>query len=267
MISVPVLLYHHVSDDREVTLRDFDSHLKLLADRGYRTIRLKDMLEHLLGRREAPARSVMITFDDGYADNWVCAFPLLKKYSMNAVIFVTTGSIDTAGSVVRPTTEQGAAPVGTLLNERGPSGFMSWAELKTMTASGLIEVGSHTHTHRNFVRSSGYGDVEKELVLSRELIEKNLGAWHGAVAWPWGDFDPAWSEILRKAGYETAFAVSVGPNVPGGDPFAVNRFKVRKGRVRWLASRLWLYSNAFPAAVYGSIYGLDRRIKTALRDF
>jgi peptidoglycan/xylan/chitin deacetylase (PgdA/CDA1 family) len=255
-------MYHHVSADREVTPRDFEAHLLLLKKGGWKTVGLDEMFDHVSGRREVPGRAALITFDDGYADNWICAYPLLKKHGMRAVVFVVTARADAAPSGVRRTLEDGALPPDTRTDERGPAGFLSWEELKLMASSGVFEIGSHTHTHKEFQRERPSADLSRELSESRRLIEERAGEWKGAVAWPWGDFEPSWEAEALRAGYRMAFTTRVGANSPGSGPFRIKRFKVKEGSCRALARRLWLYRRPALASLYGRLHGLDRLLKS-----
>src|SRR5437016_4037268 len=90
--AVPVLLYHHISPDREITPEEFDAQLACLRNQGRRSLSLAEFQEHMSGR-PAPEGSVLITFDDGYLDNWVYAFPLLRRHGMKAVFFIVTDRI------------------------------------------------------------------------------------------------------------------------------------------------------------------------------
>ena len=261
MISVPVLMYHHISNDREVGVSGFKSHLLYLKGHGYRSVSLDMFHKHLTGDIVLPDKSVLITFDDGYADNWICAWPILKECGMKAVIFVTTRRLDDAPDVLRPTLAEGAQCPVTRNDERRPEGFVSWKELKRMVSSGVFEAASHTHTHKDFLKRSAYKDIRMELQVSRDRIEKHLGAPPRALAWPWGQFEPEWEAPAREAGYRMAFTVKVGANVSGMDPFYIRRFSVQTSSSIWLASRLWLYRKPMLAGMYSSIYGLDRVVK------
>jgi hypothetical protein len=97
------------------------------------------------GKKPLSGRSVMLTFDDGYLDNWVFVYPILKKYGMKGTIFVTTDFAD-------PSLEkrlnlddvwQGRA----IMEELQPAGFLNWAEMKEMLDSGFIDIQSHGKTH------------------------------------------------------------------------------------------------------------------------
>ena len=132
-LTVPILMYHYASQpppDADVYRRDlsvspvqFESHLKYLADNGYRTITLDDLLYALAHGRELPARPVILTFDDGYADNYTNAFPLLEKYDMMAHFFV----------------------ISDFVNQERP-GYMTWPQIEEMAAAGQ-RFGSHSRDH------------------------------------------------------------------------------------------------------------------------
>ena len=264
MSSVPVLMYHHVAWDREITPKGFQRQLQWLKDNDFQCLSSEALLAHLSGTKPASKRSVVITFDDGYADNWVYAFPLLKKYQTKAIIFVVTGCVGAANGC-RPTSLEGGKISDTRSAERAPGGFLNWDEIKAMADSGLVEIGSHTHTHRGFGEQSTYEDLARELRRSREEIESHINLWSAVFAWPWGDFRNEWLPLLPATGYRMAFTTRVGPNRYGTDPFQIERFKVQQEDAGWLKRRLWLYNRPFLAKAYSKVYGLDRRIKGVVR--
>ncbi len=261
MSTVPVLMYHHVAPDREVTPSGFEAQLHMLKDSGYTAISGKELHAHITRKSPAPERAVCLTFDDGYADNWIYAYPMLKKYGMKAVIFAVTERLGDGDP--RPCAQEGGELFDTRTAERNPGGFLRWSEAKAMVESGLIEIGSHTHTHRGFIRENPYEDLAGELEKSRGLIEERSGAWTGQLAWPWGDYEPEWLNLLPDRGYLLAHTTRPGPNVPGGDPLRVRRFKVQKDDLKWLKSRLAIYGQTWLACLYGGLYGLDRTVKSA----
>lgn len=256
-------MYHHVAPDREITPEGFEDQLRRLKDGGWRSIRSAELSDHLSGAVPAPKRSLVITFDDGYADNWVYAWPLLRRYGFCAQIFVVTERV--GRGALRLTVEEGGSLLDTRREERGRDGFLRWDELRAMSRSGVFEVGSHTHTHRGFRREARYEDVERELSDSRRAIESELGLWEGLLAWPWGDYEESWLGLLPKAGYRLAYTVKPGANAPGDDPLRTARFKVRHDDPAWLEGRLKLYQNPWLARAYGHFHGFDARIKEYFR--
>jgi biofilm PGA synthesis lipoprotein PgaB len=127
--TVVALTYHAVSDDDHagstVTRRLFSQHMAALAAAGYHTVRLSDV-EKLISHQPVrlPARSLLLTFDDGTLTDWTTVDPVLKKYHFNAVAFLTTSRIVAAGT---------------------PSYYLSTRQLRALRASGRWEFGSHSH--------------------------------------------------------------------------------------------------------------------------
>ncbi|MBI5625074.1 MAG: polysaccharide deacetylase family protein [Elusimicrobia bacterium] len=233
MTVVPVLTYHHVAPDQQVTPKAFEDHLRWLKERGYRTLRLSDLEQHVSGAKPAPARSLMLTFDDAYADTWVYAHPLLKKYGMTAVLFIPT-AFPSITPVQRLTGADGGSIADTHTMERGFDGFLSWGEIKAMGASGVWEFGSHTHTHRCFNPETAYAPFEDELIVSRKTIESKTGQPCFAFAWPWGQVVDEWTGRLAKCGYRLAFANPSVRAEPGTDPLRLSRYRGCQARISWL---------------------------------
>jgi hypothetical protein len=150
--QIPIVAYHSVADDHahlvshlSLPLHLFERQLQYLQRKGFRTLTLHDVHRFLTGRERLASPSIALTFDDGYLDNWVFAFPLLRKYGMKATIFVATDFVDPS-PVRRPTLEdvwQGRVAQQDL----EWWGHLSWPELEAMQASGLVDVQAHTKSH------------------------------------------------------------------------------------------------------------------------
>jgi hypothetical protein len=160
--KLPVLNYHSVSAHPEwlqigdrVSLEPaaFERQLAYLTRQGYRSLFISEAHRVLTGkgRGEPRGKSVALTFDDGYADTWMAAYPLLKKYGVKATLFVSTGFIADAEGC-RPSLEEEEKTGQGALDW---SGYLTWPELKAMQASGLIEVQSHGHEHTRVFAGSG----------------------------------------------------------------------------------------------------------------
>lgn len=150
--KVPILAYHSIADDHDHLLRHlsqpvqlFERQLRYLRRNAFQTVSLYDVYAHLREGAPLPPRAIALTFDDGYLDNWVHAYPLLKKYEMQATIFVATDFVDPR-DCCRPNLEDVSSG---RIPRHGLEwwGHLSWPELKKMLASGLIDVQSHTKTH------------------------------------------------------------------------------------------------------------------------
>jgi hypothetical protein len=149
---VPIVAYHSIADRHDhlvaqlsLPVDAFERQLRFLARHGFHTVTLHQVHDYLRGGTPLPPRSVALTFDDGYLDNWVHAFPLLQKYGMKGTIFVVNEFVDPFDGC-RPTlADVWAGRIAR--HELSWWGHASWAELRAMRASGLIDVQAHTRTH------------------------------------------------------------------------------------------------------------------------
>ena len=143
---IPVVMFHsigmekndwifsHISEPVDI----FQEKIFSLSHSGYNFIFWEELYQYMSGKNRLPLPSVMITFDDGYLDNWVYAFPILKNYGAKATIFVNPEFVDPT-SIVRPNLEdvwEGRVRADDL----EVSGFLSWEEMRLMEKSGIIDV-------------------------------------------------------------------------------------------------------------------------------
>jgi peptidoglycan/xylan/chitin deacetylase (PgdA/CDA1 family) len=153
IINVPMVTYHSIAnlDDgwlfRHLScpVAIFESHLKTLQYAKYHTISLQKLYEYMAAGRQVPQRSVVLTFDDGYLDNWVYVYPLLKKYNLLGTIFINPDFVDPRESL-RPNLED-VWKRQISIHELTINGFLSWQEMRKMEASGHIDIQSHGLTH------------------------------------------------------------------------------------------------------------------------
>lgn len=260
MADIPVLMFHHVGPERDITPAGFRALMQRLADEGYATLSLTQLADILSGVQPVPPKAVALTFDDGYLDNWLYAEPTLRDFGFRAAVFVVTERVEDAPPNPRGVAD--ALPPSASEREKGQ--FLSWAELRAMAASGRWDVGSHTHSHRGFVRARPYDDLAGELRRSKALIEAEVGAPCLHLAWPWGDERREWAAIARSLGYRTACLTRQGANGPGDDPFRLKRFKVSRNNPDWLMGRIHFLRS--PAGhLIAPWLGLDRRLKEVLQ--
>lgn len=255
--SIPILMYHHISPDREITPDGLARQMRFLLDEGYRSLGLDELENVIAGRTPEPTKGFVVTLDDGYLDNWLYAFPIFKKLSVQATIYGITSRIESHST---PRTITG--PLDTCTQERGPGNFVAWSEVRAMIASGLITFGSHTHTHRDFIRAQPYRDLTEELRRSKSLIEEGTGKPCQHLAWPWGDYETLWTQDVSALGYITAATTLGGANGPGTNPLELRRFKVSHESLEWLDRRLLWTTHPLRSRVFGLVYGADKRFKT-----
>ena len=123
----------------------FEAKIARLKARGFNGVFWADVYDHMAGVSTLPENSILLTFDDGYLDNWVHIYPILKNYDMKGTIFVSPDFVDPTPGI-RPNRDDVAAG-RCRANELQLAGFLNWAEMREMEQSGLVDVQSHAMTH------------------------------------------------------------------------------------------------------------------------
>lgn len=176
------ILYHHIgySNDPEykymfVSPEKFEEQIKYLSEQGYMFLFPEE-----LNYSKAGQKSIVITFDDGYYDNYKVAMPILKKYNAKATVYVFTDGINTQG-------------------------FCSEDQLVEMTRSGVFRIGSHTASHA-LLSCISLGKVDEELKNSKKIIGQITGREATSFCYPGGDFNENSINLVKKY-YKTGMAV------------------------------------------------------------
>jgi len=257
-MKIPIFLHHHIAYNN-YTPENFEAELKYLKSENYKTLKLNQLLDFFNGKK-LEGKYVMLTFDDGYADNYICAYPLLKKYGFNAVVFITTSYIND-GHPRKTILEGENSPLLDKKTERMPDGFLRWQEIEIMIRDGVFEIGSHTHTHRNFKKDNIYKDIKEELIVSKDIIKTKLGIDVISLAWPWGDFNNEHVSIAQTIGYKLIFTTITGSVKENDFPFLIKRINVLPHRnISWFKKRLKFHTLPLISDIYPKVYGLDRHI-------
>ncbi len=268
--AVPVLMYHHVSPHPglvTVSPETFEEHMAYLARRKYRALAADEFLEFLLGRRALDGRNVLITFDDGYLDNYVYAWPILQRYGLKATVFAITGLMGEgpvrarlgAGKTL-PATPDHRACKAAVAEGRSDEVMLRWSEIQAMQASGVVEVHSHTHTHQRWDKlhagsKERFDAVAADLDASRAALKARLGLESRHLCWPWGYFEPEYQSIAARAGFAAQYATARGVNVAGGDTRCIPRLVMKDRPAGWFATRVAIYQNAALGRFYGRLRG------------
>lgn len=181
--SIPVLMYHYIRNEKHNSLatskEKFAKQMKYLHDNGYISITLDEMYKFNTSNYSIPKKSVVITFDDGYKDNYENAYPIIKKYGLKATIFVITDFIDKRDDTI--TTNQ----------------------IKEMSQNG-IDIESHT-THHYDLKTLSYKEQLKTMTDSKNTLEKILNKPVNYIAYPYGSYNESSIKACKKAGYVMAF--------------------------------------------------------------
>lgn len=271
MPTIPVLMYHHVNPNKNdmVTVAPdvFEAQMRHIRDSGYRTLSLDEVSLFLEGKLELPDKSVALTFDDGYLDNYVFAFPILKAYGIKAAVFIVTGWIDAASMVKAGDKKElfkdfkKKAPTHNetkrLIEEGEARGaVMDWEMISEMADSGLVEFSSHTVTHKSCDKLDKAG-LAAELEGSKDSIEKNLKRPCQYLCWPRGRFSAESINAAKEAGYKAVYTTLRGVVKAGDDPFAIKRVVV-KDSPGWFKTRLSIYTNPVLSGLYLRLKGAKK---------
>jgi peptidoglycan/xylan/chitin deacetylase (PgdA/CDA1 family) len=186
VITVPILLYHNISDTNSddsrytVTIDNFTDQMEQLRYWGYSTISVKQLVDHIKKGHSLPPRPVVITFDDGYLDVYTNAFPIMEKYGYTGTVYIVA-------------------------NRLKSDGFLHEGELETLLDHGW-EVGSHGMTHTELTQNHAL--VRQEILQSRLDLEDALETRISSFAYPFGSVDWYVSNKVIDYGYQAG--VSVG---------------------------------------------------------
>lgn len=207
------LSYHIINsairDTIAIAGEAFEQQLAYLNEHGYTTLSLAQAIADINGTRQAPPRSLLLTFDDGYADNAHVALPLLQAYNMRATLFIITGYIGQSNR----------------WNTRAcyDAQHMTWDEVRHWHKRGG-DLGGHSHLHHCMTRLRS-DELQETVLLNKRLLEQETGIVPRAFAYPYGRFNQGVIEVIRQH-YELAFATEGGAWNASAHRYAINRLTV-----------------------------------------
>ena len=266
--ALPVLMYHHVTPNPglvTVSPSTFRAQMAWLAGHGYRGIGARE-LEDFLAGRPLPDKSVLISFDDGYLDNYVYAHPALREFGLKGLIFLITGWLGD-GPARRHAGEAGELPAcpnhreATALVQAGQAdqAMLRWSEVEAMAAAGSFEFHSHTHSHSRWDKTVAEPQARRE-ALAADLADSRaaLAARTGSSAhlcWPQGYYDDDYRQVAREAGFRYFYTVEKRINTPATPAENIGRMVVKDRTGGWFASRLFLYRQPILGSLYLRLRG------------
>lgn len=181
--TIPILMYHSIAYEKKNELRvpieNFSQQMKYLKDNNYKTLTMDELYNHLKNNKPFPNKSIVLTFDDGYADNFLSAYPIIKENGFKATIFVITDTIDKN------------------------SYYLNSKQLLELHKNG-IDIGSHTTDHEKLNKVS-YEDQLKTLKASKGVLEKLLNTKIDYIAYPYGN----WNEDTLRAAKDSGYTLGV----------------------------------------------------------
>jgi peptidoglycan/xylan/chitin deacetylase (PgdA/CDA1 family) len=241
--KIPILMYHSVSDHASRRFRPFAvspalfaDHLAYLHQHAYTPLTVTQFINaRARGGSGLPERPVILTFDDGFADFYTWAFPVLQKYGFNATLYVATAFVN-----------------GTSLwlhREEANRLMLTWNQLTEISAGG-IECGGHSHSHPQ-LDTLPLSMVCDEIVQCKRLLEHHLDQEVSSFAYPYGYHTAAIKQMVGEAGYTSACAVKYEMCSETTDPFALTRLMVRP--VTSVDALATLLSSGYPT-VFTEVY-------------
>ncbi|WP_322906661.1 polysaccharide deacetylase family protein [Paenibacillus campi] len=218
---IAVLMYHYVvpqkyniePNNARINLEAFEAGMKYLHDEGYHTATLKELEQYVRGEIQLPEKTVVLTFDDGYQNNVIYAYPVLKKYGFKANIFI----------------------VGTKLSEQKqkfiPTAKTTISRPEMKATSDVFTYNSHTYNlhYKRLVQCAEYyaaGKDSTRFIHDIGLMKSKTGINTPYFAYPYGEYDPQMVYDLKRNGYRMAFTVRPGFVHPGDDPMYLPRLNV-----------------------------------------
>ncbi|WP_025692099.1 polysaccharide deacetylase family protein [Paenibacillus zanthoxyli] len=205
--SIPILMYHSIGNNPSSTLfvppKLFHKQMEHLKNAGYHTMTFKDLINWKTGEM-IPDKPILITFDDGYLDNFTIVYPILKKLQMRATIFATSDFI-------------------------GYPNHLNWEQIKEMEQSRYVEIGAHTRHHAELTKNTPLQLVD-EVWGAKQKMEKRLGHPIIAFAYPSGKFNQKVLQVVKRAGFEFAVTTKPGFAVKNQGFLTLHRVRIPEGQ-------------------------------------
>jgi len=217
----PILMYHSVDIFSEITKLSvspelFAKQMDFFYRHKYNVVSLEEMVNLIKSRKGIPPKTVTITFDDGYTNNYDFAYPVLKKYGFPATFFIITTLV-------------------------GKPAYMDWDQLKELEKNN-ITIGSHTIDHQ-WLPNLSDKDLRRELFDSKKVLEKHLNNEVKFVSYPVGAHDERVQKVVKEAGYEAACATNPGPDKRWDDIYALKRLRISRSSTNMVI--FWIETSGY----------------------
>lgn len=262
MRSIPVLMYHHVSplksDIFTVTPDVFEKQMAYLVKAGVRALSIDELVAYIKGELDIKEKAVVITFDDGWLDSFIYAFPVLERYKLRAAMFIVTDWIEESSRMSdgMPSYDALKALVRKGEEQEPP---LTWRHIEKMAHSGLIDFYSHTCCHEP-CHDLCESELRNELEESKRVLEERLGKPCNYLCWPYGRYSDESVAISKQTGYKALFTIKYGLVKPGSDVFQIERLLISDDVPKFKKDIL-IYTDP----VLTKLYGFHRKIRRAWR--
>lgn len=203
--GIPVLMFHSIStipgNSLGVPVKQFIEEIEWLHHQNYHSLSLEEFYQALVNKASIPENPILLTFDDGYLDNYSAAWPILRQYGYTATFFIITNSV-------------------------GP-GMMNWDQLNDLTSQ-RNSIGGHTVHHYDLTTLSTKQQKD-ELFLSKKELENHLGISVQALCFPSGRYNKTTLELMPTLGYRLGFTTKTGKVHLGDDLLTLKRLRISGG--------------------------------------
>jgi peptidoglycan/xylan/chitin deacetylase (PgdA/CDA1 family)/GT2 family glycosyltransferase len=216
--GIPILMYHAIGREDEPASRfvlpvdRFEQHLSWIRRLGYQTISFGQFLEYKRNRLLPPVRSVVITFDDGYADNYSLAYPILQSHNIPATIFVVSDYVGRANEW-----DQEGDLAGRPL--------LSWTQVRELSSNG-IQIGAHSCSHPVLTEISE-SEAKQQIAGSQKDLQSKLGVDIDIIAYPYGEYNETTQDTARQAGFMAGCTTDAQLNTLTSPSLALPRTEIR----------------------------------------
>ena len=220
-MKIPIICYHKVglAEKRDARpalfIKPFQFKLQMFIIKllGYETITIEEFLK---GRKLSVKKPVLITFDDGYENNYLNAYPVLKKMGLAATICICTGFIGKKNAIFEKEKQ---------IKGKKPENYLTEEEIIEMSQND-ISFCSHSVNHY-YMDELNESDIVKEIIISKKYIEKLLSKKIDFFCYPYGKYNKNVIEALRNAGYLGAFTIKRGKVSREDNPFELKRLVIK----------------------------------------
>lgn len=228
-----ILMYHRIAENTlgitrptwNVTPENFYRQMERLLSCGYQVWPLRRIVEHCQAKKSIPEKITVITFDDCYENVYLHAWPVLKKLDIPATCFVATAYMDSTDPFPFDKwglINQTSAPVESWRP-------MMWSQCREMEKSGLVEIGTHTHTHQDFRLREV--EFKRDLETSLKILREKIGDKSYAFSFPFGSsklgiVNDACIETAKELSLFCALTIEISLVQPATNPFIWGRLEV-----------------------------------------
>jgi peptidoglycan/xylan/chitin deacetylase (PgdA/CDA1 family) len=203
---VPVIMYHHINYSQvrkadTVSPQSLELQMDFLKRHKYNVISLDDYVKAKQLNQRLPRKTAVITFDDGYEDNYIHGFKILEKYGYKATFFIPFIKV-------------------------GDQGRMNWDQIRELVVAGH-EIGSHTY-YESYLPELRLEDQRFEIVESKKGFEEKLGVPMEHFCYPSGGFSRTIKKIVKEAGYLSSSATNRGYDKENHNLYEINRIRLNE---------------------------------------